>query len=83
MWDGLMTDYFNHAFDGFLFKNFPGFYEFHKIFLKWINNWDKMASVFAFEFFKQLSFDVIVMLVDFVDSFLSIFLDDLSILLEA
>ena len=42
-----------------------------------------MASVFAFEFFKKLSFDVIVMLVDFVDGFLSIFLDDLSILLEA
>ena len=42
-----------------------------------------MASVFAFEFFKQLSFDVIVMLVDFVDGFLSIFLEDFSILLEA
>ena len=81
--NGLLADYFDEAFDRFLFKVFSGLFELDKIILERSNKSGQMTSILAFKLFKEFPLDVIVMLIDLGDGLLPILFDNFSVLLEA
>lgn len=79
---GLLTDDFNEALDGFLLKGFSCFLKLNEIVLKRDKKSSQVAVVLTSKFLEKFPLDIIVMLVDLVDGFLAIFLNDRSVLLE-
>lgn len=82
MRDRLLTDDFDERFDRLLFESFPGLFELNNIFFKRGNKRGQVTRVLAFEFFKELPFDIIVVLVDLVEGFFTVFFYNLRVLFE-
>ncbi len=83
IWNRLLTDDFDDAFDWFLLESFSCLFNFYKIILKRGNKGGQMASVLTFELFKKFPLDVVIMLIDFGNGFLSILFNDFSVLFKA
>lgn len=83
MRDSLLTNYFDKGFNRLLFEGFACLFELNHIFFKRRNKRGQMARIFAFELFKQLPFDIIIVSIDLVNGFFTIFFHDLRILFEA
>jgi hypothetical protein len=79
---GLLTDDFNEALDGFLLEGFSCFLKLNEVVLKREKEGSEVAVVLTSKFLEEFPLDIIVMLVDLVDGFLAIFLNDGGVLLE-